>query len=469
MIFCNIWATSRIRFPEKSVREFDVLLRGGTVVAATELLSADLGVADGKIVALAPGLDSSSREIIDATGLHIFPGVIDAHVHFNEPGRADWEGIETGSRALAAGGGTMFFDMPLNAHPPTIDAASFDQKLAAARANSLTDFALWGGLVPGNLDQMEKLAARGVIGFKAFMSNSGIDDFKCVDDETLRAGMKRAAKLKKIVAVHAESEMMTRDLSRQLLNAGKTGIRDYLDSRPIEAELDAIARALSFAADTGCALHIVHVSCGAGITLIASARKMGIDVSCETCPHYLVLTEDDALALGAVAKCAPPVRSAPTQETLWRCLEAGQVTTVGSDHSPSPPDMKQDVNFFKVWGGISGAQHTLPLLLTRGHFKRGTALPLIGQLLSFNVARRFGLPPQKGGISIGADADLALVDLGEEFAVETQDLFYRHRQSPYVGLKLRGRVKQTLLRGRTIFKDGKITAKPLGELVKPVM
>jgi allantoinase len=245
------------------VRELDVLLRGGTIVTAAELLSADLGIANGKIVALAPNLDSSSREIIDVPGLHIFPGVIDAHVHFNEPGRAEWEGIETGSRALAAGGGTLFFDMPLNAHPPTTDAASFDQKLAAARASSLTDFAFWGGLVPGNVDNLEELSGRGVVGFKAFMANSGIDDFQSVDDNTLREGMKRAAKLKKIVAVHAESEVMTRDLSQQLQHQGRTGILDYLNSRPIEAELDAIARALALSADTGCALHIVHMSCGA--------------------------------------------------------------------------------------------------------------------------------------------------------------------------------------------------------------
>ena len=208
------------------MRELDVLLRGGTIVTAAELLSADLGIANGKIVALAPNLDSSSREIIDVPGLHIFPGVIDAHVHFNEPGRAEWEGIETGSRALAAGGGTLFFDMPLNAHPPTTDAASFDQKLAAARASSLTDFAFWGGLVPGNVDNLEELSGRGVVGFKAFMANSGIDDFQSVDDNTLREGMKRAAKLKKIVAVHAESEVMTRDLSQQLQHQGRTHGQD---------------------------------------------------------------------------------------------------------------------------------------------------------------------------------------------------------------------------------------------------
>jgi allantoinase len=450
------------------VRELDVLLRGGTVVTATEPLSADLGVADGKIVALAPGLKSSSREIIDAAGLHIFPGVIDAHVHFNEPGRADWEGIETGSRALAAGGGTLFFDMPLNAHPPTIDSASFDQKLAAARAVSLTDFSFWGGLVPGNLDRLEELAARGVVGFKAFMSNSGIDDFESVDDHTLREGMKRAARLKKIVAVHAESDAMTSDLTQRQLRAGKTRVRDYLGSRPIEAELDAIERALAMAGETGCALHIVHVSCGAGIALIASAKKMGVDASCETCPHYLVLTEDDVEKLGAVAKCAPPLRPVSSRETLWRCVEAGQITTVGSDHSPSPPGMKQDANFFKVWGGISGVQHTLPLLLAEGHVNRATALPLIARLLSYNVAERFKLPAEKSGIRIGADADLALVDLSAEFTVKKPDLFYRHQQSPYIGQRLRGQVKQTMLRGRTIFKDGKITAKPLGQLVRPV-
>src|SRR5476651_1301393 len=185
------------------MKSLDFILRGGTVVTHEDERVADIGVVDGKIAALEAGLNSSAGKTIDATGLHIFPGLIDAHVHFNEPGRADWEGIETGSRALAAGGGTLFFDMPLNAHPPTCDAESFDLKLAAAEKSSLVDFAFWGGLVPGNLDKLEELAARGVIGFKAFMSNSGIEDFSSVDDATLRKGMKRAAKLGRLVAVHA--------------------------------------------------------------------------------------------------------------------------------------------------------------------------------------------------------------------------------------------------------------------------
>ncbi|HLZ56213.1 MAG TPA: amidohydrolase family protein, partial [Ktedonosporobacter sp.] len=251
------------------------------------LPTTDLAILDGHIVAIAPELTGTARAEIDATGLHIFPGLIDAHVHFNEPGRTAWEGFATGTRALAAGGATAFFDMPLNAHPPTLDTKSFDLKLAAAQTSSLVDFALWGGLVPGNLDRLDELAARGVIGFKAFMSNSGIEDFEAADDLTLYEGMARAAKLGSIVAVHAENDQITSTLARRAQHEGRTGVRNYLASRPVIAELEAIQRAILFAEETGCHLHIVHVSTGRGVSLVAAARDRGVDVSCETCPHYL--------------------------------------------------------------------------------------------------------------------------------------------------------------------------------------
>jgi allantoinase len=449
--------------------DFDLIIRNPRVVTRDQVIAVDIGIRAGKIAGITPGLRDSAPEEIDASGLHVLPGLIDSHVHFNDPGRSDWEGIESGSRALAAGGGTMFFDMPLNAHPPTVDAASFDQKLAVTRASSLVDFAFWGGLIPGNVNQLQGLSDRGVIGFKAFMSNSGIEDFPRVDDATLREGMQRAAELGQLVAVHAESEAITSDLAARCAREGRTGILDFLDSRPIQTELDAIKRALELAQATKCALHVVHVSSGAGVALIAAAAQAGVNVTCETCPHYLTLTEDDVVALGAVAKCAPPLRSQRIQEELWTQLENGGITSIGSDHSPCPPGMKQGSNFFKAWGGISGVQHTLSLLLGEGHLKRKVPLPLIGRLTCTNVSARFRLPPEKSGITIGADADLCLVDLNQAFEVRHEDLLCRHKQSPYVGRKLTGRVVQTILRGRTIFREGKSTSTPFGKLVKPLL
>jgi allantoinase len=442
--------------------DFDLFLRNGRVVLEDRVERADLAVVDGRIAAIDANIIGTGREEIDCSALHIFPGVIDAHVHFNEPGRTDWEGLATGSRAVAAGGGTCFFDMPLNSTPPVLDGAAFDAKRAAAEAQSVTDFAIWGGLTPLNLDRIDELHARGVVGLKAFMCNSGIDDFPRADEATLRAGMKHAARLNLLVAVHAESETMT----QRPLQSGGT-IREYLDSRSIAAEVDAIRVACELAGETGCRLHVVHVSSTAGVALIGAQQHAGVDVTCETCPHYLVLSEDDVLALGAVAKCSPPIRSLHERDLLVREVLTGRVQTIGSDHSPSPPEMKQSDNFFAVWGGIGGAQHLLPLLLDLWLQQAEPDWPLLSRLLSINVAKRFRLPSPVGRAAVGADANLALIDLAGSDTAESTRLHYRHKLTPYAGRKLRGKVVRTLLRGQTIARDGQAVGNPAGRLIVP--
>jgi allantoinase len=413
------------------VSAYDLVVRGGHVVTPGGVVAADVGIAGGLIAAVEPDLEGGGPEV-DARGLHVLPGGLDPHVHFNEPGRTDWEGFATGTAALAAGGFTAFFDMPLNSSPPVIDGAAFDAKLAAARAGAVVDYGLWGGIVPGHRDRMEELAERGVVGFKAFMSDSGIADFPRADDVTLYEGMAEAARLGRIVAVHAENDALT------ARRRGPTA-RDWLDSRPEIAELEAIGRAIAFAADTGCALHIVHVSSARGIELVTAARDRRVDVTCETCPHYLVLSPADVEELGPVAKCAPPVREDPG---LWERL--GEVQLIASDHSPSSPDLKAGA-FGDAWGGIAGAQTTRTLLA-------GLDVSELARLTAAGAAERFRIAG-KGRIEPGADADLALLALGAEHVLRAEDLRYRHQISPYVGRRLRARVVRTLLRGAEVYPE----------------
>lgn len=445
---------------------YDLIVRGGQVVGADDTVRADVAISDGTIIEVGPEIEGAAGEEIDAGGLHLLPGAVDIHVHFNDPGRAEWEGWSTGSAACAAGGTTTIADMPLNAHPPTLDAASFAAKRLAAESQSLVDFALWGGLAPGNLDRMAELAGAGVVGFKAFMSNSGIDDFQHADDATLYEGMQRAAALGLPVAVHAENDSLTQALATKARAEERTGFRDYLASRPVIAEVEAISRALLFAAETGCALHVVHVSTAGGVTLIAEARSRGIDVTAETCPHYLLFGEDDIEELGAVAKCAPPLRSAGEREGLWHALERGEVQIIASDHSPSPPEMKAGRNFFQIWGGISGCQSLVAAMLTAGHDERDLPLPFLMRLLSANPAERLRLAG-KGRIAPGYDADLVLVDMSDRFALRENELRYRHRQSPFAGRRFRGNVRRTIRRGTTILHDGRIIGDRGGRLLTP--
>lgn len=439
----------------------DTVVRGGTLVTADGLRRADLAIEDGRILEVAPDLPGA-RDEIDARGLVVFPGIIDAHLHFNEPGRTLWEGSATGSRALAAGGGTLFFDMPLNSTPCTVDAPAFDRKRTALEASSVTDFALWGGLVPGSVAGMAEMGARGVVGFKAFMCDSGLPEFPRADDVTLVEGMREAARLGLPVAVHAESDELTRGLAQQMTGRG---VRDFLASRPVVAELEAIQRALLFAGDTHAMLHIVHVSSGRGVAMAVEARARGVDVSIETCPHYLCFTEEDLERLGAVAKCAPPLRSAVDRDALWAELLCGHVDVVASDHSPVEAAMKS-TDFVSAWGGVAGVQSTLNVLLDLGHHERRLPLERIAALLAIEPARRFRIPG-KGSLSPGQDADLALVDLAASFTLAAGDLHQRHKTSPYLGRSFRGKVRRTVRRGETIFLDGRITALTRGRLVRP--
>ncbi|HYT14070.1 MAG TPA: allantoinase AllB [Candidatus Nitrosopolaris sp.] len=411
-----------------------MIVRGGTVVTARGVEVADIEVADGRITAVGPDLDETADEI-DASGLHVFPGGIDSHVHFNEPGRTEWETIADGSAALAAGGYTCFVDMPLNSLPVTVDAAAFDLKLEAATRSSAVDFGLWGGLVPGNLDVLEELAQRGVMGFKAFMCPSGIDEFPACDTATLGEGMARIAELDSILLVHAE------DPTRLGSPAGNSA-RDFIWSRPADAELEAISQAIELARRTGCPLHIVHVSTGRGAELIQEAQERGVDVSGETCPHYLLYVEDDMERMGGIAKCAPPFRTALDRERLGWMLRDRRLPMVVSDHSPSTLALKQDDDFLKVWGGISGCQSTRQLLLANDDLD----LQLIAAVTATNVAGRFGLAG-KGDIAPGFDADLWIADLGHEDTLRRKDLLYRNPFSAHEGQRIRGRTVKTLVRG----------------------
>jgi allantoinase len=411
-----------------------MIIRGGTIVTARGVERTDIAISGGQITAVGQGLDADGEEI-DATGLHVFPGGIDSHVHFNEPGRTEWEDIAHGSAALAAGGYTSFIDMPLNNLPVTTDVAAFDLKLEAMKRSSKVDFGLWAGLVPGNLDQLEPLVQRGVIGFKAFMCPSGIDEFPAADEQTLREGMKRIAALGSILLVHAE------DPSRLAPPAG-TSARDFIWSRPADAELQAISLALAIAEETGCRLHVVHVSTARGVELIHEAQQGGVDASGETCPHYLLYVESDMERMGGIAKCAPPFRTAIDREKLWWMLRDGRLSMVVSDHSPSTLELKQGDDFAKIWGGISGCQSTRQLLLAMGRLE----LPAIAAVTSINIANRFRLAG-KADIAPGFDADLWLVDLSHEELVMPDDLLYRNPFSAHEGQRIRGRTVKTLVRG----------------------
>lgn len=456
---------------------YDLIIKNGTVVLEREVRKLDVGIRNGQIAALSGSLaDDIANRYIDAEGQYILPGMIDIHVHFNEPNYGHWEGFATGSASLAAGGCTMYADMPLNGNPPTVTPDALADKAAKAERSSVVDYTFWGGLVPGKLDQLESMRAAGVIGFKAFMSNPGGEGegrFREVDDWTLFEGMKRVAALGGFVALHAESDSITSRLAQDSIAAGKTDAMAFLASRPIIAELEAVNKALLFAEQTGCQVHFVHISSVEAVEMIDRAKKQGLAVTVETCPHYLLLTEDDVTELGPVAKCAPPLRSEKQKEGMWRMVAEGKLDVIASDHSPCPPELKFDdsLTFFEAWGGISGAQSSLELILHEGWLKRQIPLNELSGILSTGPAQRFGLYPQKGVIAVGSDADLAIVNPNLAYTLEQTHLQYKHKHSPYVGMELNCKVTATLVRGELVYSaEAGIVSGHYGQLMlKPVV
>ena len=440
----------------------DVVVRGGTVVFPDGRKVADVRIDGDHIVEVGQDLAGGDQEI-DARGLHVFPGLIDIHVHFNEPGRTEWEGGETGSHALAAGGGTVFFDMPLNSSPCTLTARDVDLKRAALEASSVTDFGLWGGLVPGSVEHMTDMASHGVVGFKAFMCDSGLPEFPRADEKTLWAGMREASRLGLPVAVHAEDHEMTRRLTSTMRG---TAAADYLASRPVAAEVEAIAQAVEIARETGVWLHIVHVSSGSGVAKVLEGVARGIDVTMETCPHYLFFTADDLERLGVVAKCAPPLRDAGECLSLWTEVREGGVDIIASDHSPTDPALKKEGDFRSSWGGIAGVQSTLAVLCGRSPDGRRIRFERIASLMAATPASRFSLRG-KGSLSAGNDADMVLVNPARSATLDQGRLLQRHQASPYLGYPLAGTIVRTIRRGETIFANGVIVATTKGKFIRP--
>jgi allantoinase len=434
----------------------DLAIRGARVVTEEGVREADVLIAGGIFDAVVEPGHGKAFDEIEARGLHVFPGVVDAHVHVNEPGREDWEGWSAATRGAAAGGVTTLADMPLNSLPPTLDAAAVYAKDSRAARSAIVDYALWGGLVSEDLAPLLDLKNTGVVGIKAFLCPSGVPEFPHLDAGTLTAALAAATVAGHLVAVHAEDEALVAKGTEQLQGMNRRDRTAWLESRPPAAERRAIERLGDAARETGARVHVVHASSSAAVTAVVRAREREASITVETCPHYLVFTAEDVDRLGPMLKCAPPIRDESSRERLWQHVLAGEIDLVASDHSPCTADLKArgDSDIWEAWGGVTGIQSLLPVMLTEGAHRRGLKLAALARLVSGAPARLLGLWPQKGAIRAGADADLALVAMDREWTLDGEQLQARSGLSPYVGRSFRGAVVRTLVRGVTVFDDG---------------
>jgi len=452
----------------QALRSTRVLLPDG-VAPATVLVEA------GRIRAIAGWADAPADCALQDCGNHLLlPGLIDPHVHINEPGRTEWEGFETATQAAAAGGVTTLIDMPLNFAPETTNVAALEAKRRAAKGRAWVDWASWGGVVRGNAEELLPLARAGVPGFKCFMIHSGIDGFAWVDEADLRIALERLRGTGLPLLVHAEVAGPVDAATKALDAKGADWHKysTYLASRPDAAEVDAIALLVRLAEQFDARIHVVHLASAAALPLLANARERGLKISVETCTHYLWFAGEEIPDGVTEYKCAPPIRDAENREALWKALENGLIDMVTTDHSPCLPHMKRSVirgrepRWDNAWGGISTMGLALPVLWTAMD-KRGIAVEKIGQWMGSAPAKLAGVTGRKGAITIDADADFVVFDPDAEWTVTKDDLRFRHKISPYLCARVRGRVLETWLRGGRVYADGRCAPAAFGrELVR---
>ncbi len=398
----------------------------------------------------------------------LLPGLIDAHIHINEPGRTEWEGFRTATRAAAAGGFTTVIDMPLNCLPETTTLAALEAKRRAAASQCRVDWRPWGGAVNGNQDHLSALAAAGVPGFKCFLIYPGCDGFGMIDEADLRTAMPLIAATGLPLLVHAEVAAPCERAAAALIAQGADWRRydTYLQSRPDEAELTAIALMIRLCREFGTRVHIVHLSSAHALPMLRAAKAEGLPLTVETCPHYLVFAAEEIADGATLFKCAPPIRSRANQDLLWDALADGTIDFVASDHSPCPPAMKglEEGSFQTAWGGIAGLSLTLPVLWTAAA-ARGHTLSDLARWLGREPALLAGISGRKGEIAIGADADVVVFSPDRTLTVTEDKLHFRHKVSPYLGRRLQGVVRRTLVRGDVVFEEGSFVNKAHGREV----
>ncbi|MBY0495742.1 MAG: allantoinase AllB [Cyanobacteria bacterium] len=438
------------------------LIRSERVVLPEGMGPATIRVDDGRIAAVTTG-PSKAPVDIDAKNAVILPGLVDSHVHINDPGRADWEGFESATLSAAAGGVTTLVDMPLNSIPATTNVAALEAKRRAATGRLHVDVGFWGGVVPGNATDIEPLARAGVLGFKCFLSPSGVDEFHHVSEADLREAMPIVAATGLPLLVHAEMPALLRAPDP---HADPASYSTWLDSRPGTAEQAAIDLLIDLAAKTGARVHIVHLANADALSSIGGARAAGVPITVETCPHYLTFAAEDIADGDTALKCAPPIREGEHRERLWDALKHGYVDLIATDHSPAPARLKhiEDGNFVKAWGGVASLQITLSIVWD-GAAKRRLPLERLAGWMAAGPARLAGLTGRKGAIAPGYDADLVVMDPDREMIVDASRLYHHHAVTPYDGARLRGVVIATMLRGEIIFDHGECIGPPLGHLL----